>query len=199
MENINEIIGNNIKELRKFNKLTQFDLAEQLNYSNKTISRWESGDIIPDVQTLNKLSEFFNVPLSSLFEPDLINKRKLSKKYRFQLGNKLTIALLFILCVWLMATVIFVHSMLTYNVNYWQIFVWAVPASALVGLIFNHKWGRKSFNFLIISIFNWTLITSIFVSAFNYTFWMLYLIGIPVQIGILLWANIAYNNKSKKS
>lgn len=198
MENINEVIGTNIKELRKFNKLTQFDLAEQLNYSNKTISRWESGDIIPDVQTLNKLSEFFKIPLSHLFEPNLINKRKLTRKYRFQMGNKLTIALLFILCVWLMATVIFVHTKLTYNITLWQVFVWSIPTSAFVGLIFNNKWGKKSFNYLLISIINWTLITSIFVSAFNYTFWMLYLIGIPIQIGILLWANIAYNNKSKK-
>lgn len=196
MENVNEIIGNNIKELRKINKLTQYDLAEQLNYSNKTISRWESGDIIPDVHTLNKLSEFFGVELSQMFVPDLVNKSKLTRKYRFQLGNKLTITLLFILCVWLMATVVFVHRKLTYNETFWQIFIWAIPSSAFVGLVFNHKWGNRKFNYLIVSVINWTLITAIYLSAFNYTFWMLYLIGIPLQIGILLWANIT-RNKNK--
>ena len=59
MENINQVVGNNIKTLRKANNMTQFELAEKLNYSNKAISRWESGEIVPDVATLNKICEIF--------------------------------------------------------------------------------------------------------------------------------------------
>ena len=67
MENINIVIGNNIRELRKTHKLTQSDLAEKLNYSNKAISRWESGEIIPDVLTLNKMGVAKATPFLRLY------------------------------------------------------------------------------------------------------------------------------------
>lgn len=198
MKNINEIIGNNIKELRKVNKLTQYDLAEKLNYSNKTISRWESGDIIPDVQTLNKLSELFEIPLSKMFEPDISTRYKLSRRYRLQIGNKLAVSLLFIICVWMLSLVIFIHNKINKNVILWQSFVWAIPVSCIVGLIFNYMWGKKAYNFLLYSILNWSLITSIYLSIYNYSFWMIFLLGIPIQIVILLWYNIYKNKENQK-
>ena len=196
MENINEVIGNNIRDLRKLNKLTQYDLAEKLNYSNKTISRWEAGEIIPDVQTLNKICELFKIPLSQIFEPDIINKKKMPQWYKFQLGNKLTITLLFIAVVWLIATILFVHIKINYNFAFWQAFIWAIPFSAIVGWFFNNRWGKKKLNYIFYSIINWTTITSLYLTIYNYTFWMLFIIGIPIQICILLWANISHNNRS---
>lgn len=198
MKNINEIIGNNIKELRKVNKMTQFDLAEKLNYSNKTISRWESGDIIPDVQTLNKLSELFEVPLSKMFEPDISIKYKLGRRYRIQIGNKLATSLLFVIGVWLLAIMVFIHYIQNYDTVVWQIFVWAVPLSSIVGLIFNTLWGKKSYNYLLLTLLNWSLITSLYLSLYNYTFWLLFLVGIPIQIGIILCYNIFKNKENQK-
>ena len=198
MKNINEIIGNNIKELRKVNKMTQFDLAEKLNYSNKTISRWESGDIIPDVQTLNKLSELFEVPLSNMFEPDISIKYKLGRRYRIQIGNKLATSLLFVIGVWLLAIMVFIHYIQNYDTVVWQIFVWAVPLSSIVGLIFNTLWGKKSYNYLLLTLLNWSLITSLYLSLYNYTFWLLFLVGIPIQIGIILCYNIFKNKENQK-
>ena len=198
MKNINEIIGNNIKELRKVNKMTQFDLAEKLNYSNKTISRWESGDIIPDVQTLNKLSELFEVPLSKMFEPDISIKYKLGRRYRIQIGNKLATSLLFVIGVWLLALMVFIHYIQNYGTVVWQIFVWAVPLSSIVGLIFNTLWGKKSYNYILLTLLNWSLITSLYLSLYNYTFWMLFLVGIPIQIGIILCYNIFKNKENQK-
>ena len=198
MKNINEIIGNNIKELRKINKLTQFDLAEKLNYSNKTISRWESGDIIPDVQTLNKLSEVFEVPLSKMFEPDISTRYKLGRRYRLQIGNKLSISLLFVLGVWLLALMTFINYSRTYNLVVWQVFVWAVPISSIVEIVFNTLRGKKAYNYILYTLLNWSLITSLYLSIYNYTLWMLFLVGIPIQIGIILCYNIFKNKEKQK-
>lgn len=198
MENINEIIGNNIKELRKFNKMTQYDLSERLHYSNKTISRWEAGEIIPDVKTLNELSEIFNVPLSKLFEKDIMSKYKLSSRYKFQISNKLAISLLYSCCVWLIAVCFFVHYKITYNVTLWQAFVWAIPISCLVGLLFNKWWGIRKFNYLLLSIIAWSSLACVFVSFYNYRFWSIFLIGIPIQVAIFLWMNISKNNIENK-
>lgn len=188
MENLNLIIANNIKTLRKEHNLTQAELAEKLNYSNKAISRWESGEIVPDVQTLNKISEIFNVKLSVLLEENKEGK-KISKTHRLQIGNKLAISLLSVSVVWLVATIVFVYSQVS-GVALWQAFAWAVPASCLVGIIFNSIWGRKIVNFFLITIFIWSLIACVYITVLQYNIWPIFFVGIPAQIGVILAFNI---------
>lgn len=189
MENINIVIGNNIKELRKTHKLTQSDLAQKLNYSNKAISRWESGEIIPDVMTLNKICEIFEIPITQIFEANL-SKKQITKQYKFQIGNKLAISLLAVLMVWLSATITYVYSVITFGDNVWQAFLWAVPISCIVGIVFNSIWGKKIINFVIISILVWSTLACIYITFLQYNMWLIFMIGIPVQIGVILWFNI---------
>ena len=197
MKNLNEVISNNIKELRKANKLTQYELAEKLNYSNKAISRWESGEVIPDVSTLNRLCEIFNIPLSRIFEEN-INIKKVKKYYKMQIGNKLAISLLAVLVVWLAATIVFVGFNITHNANYWQLFVWAIPCSCIVGVIFNSIWGKTMFNFLILSLLNWSTILAIYLTIQQYDLWVMFIVCLPIQVGILLWSNITKNNLNSR-
>ena len=59
-------IGKFIAVLRKANGLTQAELAEKINYSDKSVSKWESGNGIPDVYTLMQIAELFGVTLNDL-------------------------------------------------------------------------------------------------------------------------------------
>lgn len=61
-------IGNKIADLRKEQKLTQKDLAEKLNVSDKVISRWETGASLPDVEMMKKLSQVFGVTIAELYD-----------------------------------------------------------------------------------------------------------------------------------
>ena len=58
--------GKFIAELRKEKNLTQKDLANKLNVSDKAISRWETGKGFPDVDSLQALSSFFDVTINEL-------------------------------------------------------------------------------------------------------------------------------------
>ena len=58
--------GDFIAELRKENELTQKDLAERINVSDKAVSRWETGKGYPDVTSLVSLSEYFDVSVNEL-------------------------------------------------------------------------------------------------------------------------------------
>ena len=58
--------GKFITELRKEKNLTQKDLANELNVSDKAISRWETGKGFPDVDSLQSLSKFFSVSINEL-------------------------------------------------------------------------------------------------------------------------------------
>lgn len=197
MKDINLIIGANIKELRKANKLTQFELAEKLNYSNKAISRWESGEVIPDVLTLNRLCEIFNIPLSQIFEENVTTK-KVKKSYKLQMGNKLAISLLAIVAVWFIAVSFFVFCQASYNKIVWQLFVLAIPISCIVAIIFNSIWGKLMFNYLFITILNWSSLACVYIALAKYNIWVIFLVGIPIQIGIILWSNITRNNLKNK-
>ena len=55
-----------IAELRKENELTQKDLAEKINVSDKAVSRWETGKGYPDVTSLVSLSDYFGVSVNEL-------------------------------------------------------------------------------------------------------------------------------------
>ena len=61
-------IGEKIAEMRKQNNMTQKDLAEKLNVSDKVISKWETGKCLPDVETMLKLSKVLDVSISELYE-----------------------------------------------------------------------------------------------------------------------------------
>lgn len=197
MKDVNLVIGNNIKELRKANKLTQYELASRLNYSNKAISRWESGEVVPDIQTLNKLCEIFNIPLAKIFDENITTK-KIRRTYKLQIGNKLTISLLAVLLVWFASTIAFVYIGLNTGRYIWQVFVWSIPASCVVGIVFNSIWGKASFNFILISILCWTSLTCVYLLFYDYHIWPIFLIGIPMQVGIVLWSNISSNNQKKQ-
>ena len=62
-------IGKIIAEQRKKLNMSQMDLADKLNVSNKTISKWECGNGIPDIESLDKLARVFGVTLDELLNP----------------------------------------------------------------------------------------------------------------------------------
>lgn len=67
-------IGSFLKELRKEKELTQESLAEKLRVSGRTVSRWETGNNMPDIGMLVEIAEFFNVSI-----PEIINGERKSE------------------------------------------------------------------------------------------------------------------------
>ena len=67
-------IGNFLKELRKEKNITQEQLAEQLNVSGRTVSRWETGNNMPDISLLVEISELYEVSI-----PEIINGERKSE------------------------------------------------------------------------------------------------------------------------
>ena len=56
-------IGEFLKELRKEKGLTQEELAEQFHVSRRSVSRWETGNNMPDLDTLIELSDYYEIDL----------------------------------------------------------------------------------------------------------------------------------------
>ncbi|MBP5780548.1 MAG: helix-turn-helix transcriptional regulator, partial [Clostridia bacterium] len=67
MEEYKQIISNNISHLRRSKGMTQAELAEKLNYTDKAISKWERGESIPDAIVLKQIADMFGVSVDYLF------------------------------------------------------------------------------------------------------------------------------------
>ena len=63
-------IGNKIKEYRELNKMTQKDIAEILEVEPGTISKYESGMIEPNIESLKRLAETFNITVDELIKDE---------------------------------------------------------------------------------------------------------------------------------
>lgn len=73
-------IGEKLKSLRNEKKMTQKDLAEQLNVSAQAVSRWENDDVEPSLETLGQLATIFNVSVDELFGKEPPEKRQAAQE-----------------------------------------------------------------------------------------------------------------------
>lgn len=67
-------LGKVIAELRKENNMTQMDLAERMCVTDKAVSKWERDISCPDIKTINKLAEIFNVDINMLLNTKVDTK-----------------------------------------------------------------------------------------------------------------------------
>lgn len=189
MDIYRKCIAENILTLRQAHSLTQAELAEKLSYTDKAVSKWERGESVPDVFTLKAISELFGVTVDYLFYPHSVDEVRPQKHIK---SNHIIITLMSVAFVWFIATFIFVvgKTWLPNVSRLWLAYVAAVPVSIIIILIFNSIWGRSRYNYLIISLLCWTSIAAVYISFFSYNYWLLFFIGIPGQIIIILWSRL---------
>lgn len=192
MKTLNDIVAENLIELRKSKHLTQQELAEKFAYSDKTISKWELGYAIPSVEVLKQLGDFYGVTLDYFItEGNRIEKAKMKKKHNADDYRKYIIAALFVSVVFLIATTIFVWGLISnQNADLWTAFVWAVPCSFLALFLCSLRWWRSSrwTTLIISSLLVWTIITAFYVQFLylNANIWYIYFIGAPVEVVLIL-------------
>lgn len=195
MKSLREIIPDNIIKLRKKLGLTQVGLAKKINFSDKAISRWEKGEVLPDIETLECLAKIFNVPLSYLLEE---HSQEQSQKTEVLPKNEIVFQTLMVTAIWTIATFLFVFIELYYDIIFWQVFIWAIPVCCIIVDQFNKGSQNYLLEFLCRTIFCWTFITAFYLQFFSFNAWIVYFVGIPIEASITV-SYIAKTNKKKKS
>ena len=199
MEDLKMVIAGNIGQLRRNAGMTQLELAEQLNYSDKAVSKWERGESVPDVATLKSIAELFSVSVDYLLRADHPVEHEIKREYtKRQRRNHRLITAMSCILVWLVAAFVYtsVDVVLPREHNWlWLLFLYAVPITAVVLLVLNSIWGNVRQNFLIISLLIWSVLACVFISAlvfFHYSIWMVFIVGVPAQIIVGLWSGLRY-------
>ncbi len=193
MSDMKLTIAKNITALRQANKMTQIELAEKLNYSDKAVSKWERGESTPDVTVLKAIADLFCVTLDDLVrEEPLSPKETAAPVATCSHRNHTVVTTLSILLVWLVCTLCFVtmDTVCPEVTAKWLSFVYGVPVSMIVWLVFNSIWFNRRRNYMIISLLMWSVLASLFltVTAVGYPLWKFFLLGIPGQFGIYAWS-----------
>ena len=191
MKDIKPIIAKNLAYFRKENGLTQAQLAEMLNYSDKAISRWELGDTLPDINVLCRICEFYGIDMNTLTGEDVEYTAKINRESPVKpVVYRVCIGLLTISVVWLIAVLVFVYSGMMSGNYEWIAFVAALPLSCLViwvtGLKVQMNTVVKVVNN---SIMVWTFLLFVYLWFLinGYNFWAFFLVGLPVQAMIILY------------
>lgn len=203
-ENLKAVIAANVADLRRRAGMTQQDLAEKLNYTDKAISKWERGESIPDVLVLKSIADLFGVTVDYLLEEvhpvvaEADSEKRESLLKQQSLRTRGFVTGMSILLVWLVATVLFmIFDIIPEGVNaHWIVFVYAVPASMILWLVMNSIWFDHRRNYVIISLLMWTVLGSVYVTIWQfaaYNAWIVFMLGIPGQAIIVMWSRLKQN------
>lgn len=199
------IISANLIKYRKANNLTQMELSEKLQYSDKNISKWERGESLPDIVILNKLANIYGITVNDfLTENENVkpSEELTSKKHKFLDKKQLLIISLSVGIVWLVATILFGVFHIFYLSDawpMWQLFIIAVPISFVVMLVFSSMWCTNLMNCIVVTLLIWSMAVTFDICVPLPNTFIIYIIAIPVQILDFLWFALKKINKIQKS
>ena len=192
MEDTKSIVAKNISELRLLNNMTQIELGERLNYSDKTISKWERGESSPDISVLAEIADLLGVSLDYLVRAENLDRTVKENKISQTRYNRKVIAYISESIVWFAVILAFVlTSLITSEATFqWLYFVYALPVALIIKLVFNSIWFNPRNNYFIISALVWSILAAIHITFlyFKINVALIYLLGIVAQITIILWS-----------
>ncbi len=182
-EQIKENIAKNLIKYRKAHNLTQIQLAEKLNYSDKSISKWERQESIPDLIILSNIAKLYGISVQDLLANP---KEKVKSPIR---NNRVIITLMSFTGVWAIATTVYaLLGIFAPNLTKsWLVFIYAIPLSLIDLVVFTKLWGNKWILFVAISLLSWSIPLAIYLSFDYDQLWLLFIVIIPLQILAILW------------
>lgn len=177
-------VAQNIFFLRSSNNLTQSELGEKLNYSDKAISKWERAEGLPDAYVLTRLSEIFGVSVDYLLSEHTEQDRHVETS---PIKNtKRLIVQTVIFSIIALAVLLAVTLYITNGILYWQIFIYCLPAIFTVAMVFSFVWWHGKGAFIYTSLLLWSVILTAYIALLWQNNWQLFFIGIPCQIIVFL-------------
>lgn len=166
---------------RRLKGMTQLELAEKLNYSDKSISKWERGDGLPDLYVVSQIADLFGVTVNDMISEGPIRRPLFTR-------NKLLTTLIALGFPWLLATVLFsLFAIVMPDFPGWFFFIFAVPVTAIVAIVFTCIWWTKPMQFLSVSALIWTLPTCLVVTITLNGMALIYTVAAVLQVLTILW------------
>ena len=196
-ENLTAVIAENLAYYRKKSLLTQSELASKLNYSDKSISKWERAEGVPDIYILKQLADLYGISVN-----DFLSTRKKERIAKLFV-SKLLITLLAVGLVWFVSTLAFsVITLFTQdkpiNWDAWLVFIYAIPVTCIVMIVFNNLYFKRALNIIPVSILCWSIALSLHLSFMDIPkITVIYFIVIPFQVLVIIFYLLILRRRKK--
>ena len=197
--NQQELLAKNLAYYRKASGLTQLELAEKFNYSDKSVSKWERGEGFPDVFVLKSLADFYVISVDDFYSEE---KKKITSQ-NHSLTKQIYIKLLSVGIGWLVTLMAFFGlTFLPDNATFqpWLNFVYGALIMGIILLVWDFIYHHRFLRVIDTSIVIWTGLLSLYLTLLvvlgpkcNYP--LIFLVGIPLEILEILWFLFRRNKK----
>ena len=191
LEDMKLVVASNLIRLRQEAGMTQAGLGEKLNYSDKTVSKWERAESMPDAYVLSQLAVIFGTSVDSLLseaEPwmDPVKKQRRDQRESLPKFSSTIVTLVAIMGIWTMAVLMFVIFWLAADMIVWQIFACAVPVSLITLLVLNSVWNKGRHNLIIVMFLVACIVTLVYLFLLPFHPWQLFLVLVPAEAVVVL-------------
>lgn len=182
MENLKTIFAKKLLKLRTDAGLTQSELGDKLSYSDKTVSKWERGEAIPDATVLKKISRIFGISVDSLLDDGAAPEESSHDPMPESTINYDAVTRLAIVGIWTLAVLIFAVLWIA-DIFFWMIFIYAIPITLITLLVFNSLWHRGKGNFWLVSLLVLSVILVVYLTCLPWKNpWQLFLVAVPAEL-----------------
>lgn len=208
-QDLTRILAANIAARRKSAGMTQAGLAEKLGYSDKTISKWERAEGVPDVLCLKRMADLFGVKVDDLLHlpgeesaaesvlEEPVPEASAQTTPESPAGTTLNhgaVAAIAIIGVWMLAVLIYLIGRFC-AVDLSIALGIAVPVTGLLTVIFNGLWGKKVLTFWLCSFFVVGILFLLCLILRRYDVWMLMWLSLPAVAIVWISCNIMKRKK----
>ena len=198
ISNQQELLAKNLAYYRKASGLTQLELAEKFNYSDKSVSKWERGEGFPDIFVLKSLADFYGISVDDFYQSEhkavkvsQNKKRKQTYLKLLSIGvNWLVIVLTFFLLNTLMCD--------RYAFKPWLTFIYGILTTGIILVTWEFIYHNRFLRMIATSIIIWSTALSLFLTFFvvmNLPLPLLFIVAIPVEILEIIWYLFRRNRK----
>lgn len=191
----NEIKANfakNIRDLRISKKMNQSQFGEKISYSSKAVSKWENGDVLPDITTLKMLADFFDITVDDLIS----NKNAVHESHRRL--NHFLISVVSSALPYFVAAIAFLILTLVGFEKAWLSYIVAIPVSGIVLVVFASIWYKRiHVKFSTMYLVAGVGLATILILNFNY-WWIILIITLILLALAFIFFSIRFHDKRKK-
>ena len=196
--NQQELLAKNLAYYRKASGLTQLELAEKFNYSDKSVSKWERGEGFPDVFVLKSLADFYGISVDDFYSSE---KKKISSQ-NHSLTKQIYIKLLSVAIGWLVTLLTFflLNTLLDPNVKFqtWLTFIYGGLITGIILLVWDYIYHHRFLRVIDTSIIIWMGALTIYLTILvilEMNLPLIFVVGAPLQILEILWFLFRRNKK----
>jgi transcriptional regulator with XRE-family HTH domain len=199
LEELKLVTAGNLINLRTGAGMTQAELGAKLNYSDKSISKWERGEAIPDAFVLTQMAELFGVSVDYILSSHDAWEPTVAPEDPRQdvVYSTSVITAIAVLGVWTLALTAFVTLWLAVDQLRWQIFVAAFPVSVLTWMVLMCVFKRTRHLKYMVALFVLSIFVCVYLLLLNRNPWQIFMIAVLAEVIVFLSFHV--QKKPKKA